>query len=211
METDIDTPDVSWIQEEETLMAVRTIPPKQPLSSITLRFVFVNMDSCVVDVLRREQTLDVSGNTSRLPKETVLTLIQTVKDQFVSGGKGGHYGLEDILIWNAGAEPQHLFSYAESDDPTAIGTEFTRGSIFYDWVFPPTVFVFHANQEVFLFFRETNDKRNPAEPTASSAKKTKRVRFAPGGGTTRRHFRKPMVLPEEPLARRCRNPHKDGF
>jgi len=180
METGRNTPDVSWIQEEETLLAINTIPPKEPLTSIPWRFVFVNADSCIVRVLRREQPLDVSGNVSRLPKETILQLIQSAKQKF---GSHETYSLEDILIWNAGVDPHRLFQYAEPDnDPCAIGHEFTRGSIFYDLVFPSSVFVFHPNQEVFVFFRESKDTRTPA----ATSKGTKRVRFAPTGGTTRR-------------------------
>ena len=181
------TPDISWIQEEETLLALNTIPPKEPLTSIVVDFLFVNADADIARVLRRTQTLDVSGNISRLPKESMLMLVRNAKEEH-----GGHYSLDDILVWNAGVEPEHLFQYAESDDPTVIGTEFTRGSIFYDLVFTPSVFIFHPNQHVFVVFRESNAK------TAKTHKGTKRVRFHSGG--TRR-IREPTVPRTPPLGR----------
>ena len=186
------TPDVSWIQEEETLLALNTIPPKEVLTSIAIDFLFVNSDADIVRVLRRTQTLDVSGNISRLPKESILLLIRNAKEEFGSAGK---YVLEDILVWNAGVEPDHLFQYAESDDPTAIGTEFTRGSIFYDLVFMPSVFVFHPNQQMFVVFRESKEKET--NKTTTKHKGTKRVRFF-SGGTTRR-LREPTVPRTPPL------------
>ena len=145
------TPDVSWIQEEETLLALNTIPPKQPLTSIDIDFLFINSDSLIVDVFQRKQRLDVSGNVSLLPKESILFLVERAKQQLAPNGK---YVFEDFLVWNAGIEPERLFQYAESDDPTAIGTGFSRGSIFYDLVLDPSVFVFHSNQQIFMIFRE---------------------------------------------------------
>jgi hypothetical protein len=184
------TPDVSWIQEEETLLALNTIPPKEVLTSIAMDFLFVNSDADIVRVLRRTQTLDVSGNISRLPKESILMLIQNAKQEH-----GGHYSLEDILVWNAGVEPEHLFQYAESEDPTGIGTEFTRGSIFYDLVFMPSVFVFHPIQQMFVVFRESKEKETN-KTTTKQHKGTKRVRFYSGGTTRRRGGTKGHQKPE---------------
>ena len=178
------TPDVSWIQEEETLLSLNTIPNKTPLLSIQCSFLFVNADMAIETVFHRVQTLDVSGNLSRLPKETVIQLIQSAKEEFAAGHTdNAHYSLDDILIWNAGVEPHHLLQYSESDDPTAISSEFTRGSIFYDLIFPSSVFIFHSNQHIFMIFRESNKHERRGHHS------TKRVHFSTRKPETRKVYR----------------------
>ena len=175
-----DTLDVSWIKEEEVLISMTSIPPKEVLKSIPLQFVFVNSESEIVWVIQRTQSLDISGNQSVLPKETILKHIQTAKEEYASSGSasGTAVSFMDMLIWNAGIEPDHIHRYAEFDDPGRLGTEFIRGSIFYDTLLDPSMFIFHSNQCIFLFFRESVSHKGILFGQGHLSQGTKRVRFA---------------------------------
>jgi len=195
-----DTLDVSWIEEEEMLHSLSSIPPKEPLLSIRIRVCFVHADSSLETVLDSTASLDISGNCSILPKETLRNHIQEAKEKYLQlhrpGSTDSLFSLEDILLWNAGVDIAQLPSYAEFGDPSDIEREFLRGSLSYDTILSPSLFIFHSLQCIYVFLRE-----KPLLPSAGSLpvsagkKRTKRVRFASTPVSSKAYTRRTVVSP----------------
>jgi hypothetical protein len=142
----MDTLDVSWIQEEEKLMAMDSIPEKEPLRSVQIRCLFADIDGTITHTDKITQELDVSAPPrSILSKDVLMELVETAKRKYASTKQ---YSLADILVWNTDIDADAL-----DQEYTATPT-FTKGSIFRDVVFPPSLFIFHSVQCVYILFLE---------------------------------------------------------
>lgn len=185
MELDLEeeTLDISWLQEEESLIHMDSIPQKKPLERIELRMFFVDSQMCMREIHPCMVELDVSENASILSKECVLKHIEKAKREYTDiYASSGAFTLLDILIWNITVGAEHIQSFTgdktcdKSCDTNQSATYgpagFIHGSLFSDIVLEPSLSVFHSEQCVFIFLRECKTGSSSSKP-----KQTKRVRF----------------------------------
>ncbi len=145
MNTDMDTLDVSWIQEEEKLMSLDSIPEKEPLRSVQIRCLFADIDGTVAHHDKFSQELDVSHPSgSILSKDILMGIVETAKRKYAPK----QYSLADILVWNTDIDADAL------DQEYTTTPTFTKGSVFRDVVFPPSLFIFHSVQCIYIILSE---------------------------------------------------------
>jgi hypothetical protein len=170
-----DTLGLSWIQEEEALIHMNSIPAKQPLSKIEMRFLFVDTDMYVKEIPARVVNLDISGNVSILSNECLMEHITIAKREYIETyASSGIFSIMDVFIWNNELEHAHLYQYIKNGFPN----KFTNASISSPIVLKPSLPIFHTTQTIFVVFRECKDNtRKSAKSTG--VKQTKRVRFQP--------------------------------
>ena len=114
MELDLEeeTLDISWLQEEESLIHMDSIPQKKPLERIELRMFFVDSQMCMREIHPCMVELDVSENASILSKECVLKHIEKAKREYTDiYASSGAFTLLDILIWNITVGAEHIQSF----------------------------------------------------------------------------------------------------
>lgn len=149
-----DTLDLEWIQEEERLRNTNELLQKQILESVCIRFFFVDTEFNIIIDKSYRQPLDISNNNSILSKNSLLQCIYKAKNDFtISSNDIVSFSLMDVLIWNVDVETNYLQQYAETFPPEWIGQEFTKGNIFDDIVFLPSLCIFHSLQSVYVFIR----------------------------------------------------------
>ena len=164
--------DLEWIKEEETLQGMNELPQSTVLPKIQIQFFVVDTESEVRTGIKLVQPLqlDLSNNVSILPKNTLLRHIESAKREYMktqqpsATATSAQFSLLDILIWNPTIEPDHLARYASVYDPEWIASEFIRGNIFEDIILPPSLFVFHSEQTIYVILREKTPP--PPNPTA---------------------------------------------
>jgi hypothetical protein len=128
----------------------------------------------------------IEPSQSILSKTTLLQCIQTAKKEYIDSILNKlddttltvSFSVMDVLIWNMDVETDHLQTYAETLPPEWIGREFTKGNIYEDIVFMPSLCIFHSIQTVYVFLRVSFRKSIPDVSVVSStcAKKYTRRR-----------------------------------
>ena len=179
-----DTLGLSWIQEEEALIHMNSIPAKQPLSKIEMRFLFVDTDMYVKEIPARVVELDISGNVSILSNECLMKQIEIAKQEYIETyASSGIFSIMDIFIWNIDLEHAHLHQYIKNGFPN----KFTNVSLSSPIVLKQSLPIFHSTQSIFVVFRECKDNTLKSAKS-TGVKQTKRVRFQPHLGNS--HTRK---------------------
>lgn len=184
-----DTLDISWIQEEEALMDMVSIPNKTPLQRVELQFLFVDSESYVKRIPKRMVELDVLGTSSILSKESLEQCIETAKKEYTNTfASSGVFSIMDILIWNITLGAEHIQPFVD----TGMNLAFLYGKSAGDFcsvnsiVLEPSLSIFHSIQSIIIVFRESKQciVKKPV-----CKKHTKRVRFHPNAyNTTRKTF-----------------------
>jgi hypothetical protein len=183
LELEEETLDISWLQEEESLIHMDSIPQKKPLERIELRMFFVDSQMNMQEIHPCMVELDVSnnGSLSILSKECILKHIEKAKREYTDiYASSGSFTLLDILIWNITVGAEHIQSFVEaSASSSSYGDTvgFAHGSLFSDIVLEPSLSIFHSEQCVFIFLRESRSTNSSNHNNKSNPKQTKRVRF----------------------------------
>ena len=166
---------LSWIQEEEALIHMNSIPEKQPLKHIEIRFLFVDTEMYVKEIPSRVVELDVSGNSSILSNDCLLKQIEIAKREYIQTyATTGIFSFMDMFLWNVDLDHHHLRQCIKNGFPTTFNHLSLTSSI----VLKPSLPLFHSMQSIFVVFRECKDNtRKNTKP--AGMKQTKRVRFQP--------------------------------
>lgn len=158
-----DTLDISWLTEEESMIQLNSCLEKELLLHIELRVFFVDTQFSMREMSPRKLKLDISGNGSILPKESIIQEIETAKQEYTElYTSSGVFTLMDVLIWNIAMDATRIH----------LMREFEHGSLFSDIVLAPSLSIFHSEQCIFIFLRECCKSS-----VSSKSKQTKRVRF----------------------------------
>ena len=126
----------------------------------------------------------IEPSQSILSKTTLLQCIQTAKKEYIDSilnelddtTLSVSFSVMDVLIWNMDVETDHLQTYAETLPPEWIGREFTKGNIYEDIVFMPSLCIFHSIQTVYVFLRVSFRKNIPNVSVVSSTAAKKYTR-----------------------------------
>ena len=154
MSNESDILDISWVNEQEKILNVANKYYREPMSSVEIFFVYINQNKYIQDIVSEKHNLSKKmNNTSFLPKEYVLQLIQSNKRKTMFS----KYKLQDILFFNLDIEPEHIQTYSKIDNTNKKGlysNYFKTLPIIDDINFNDSIFIFHNINSVFIVFQE---------------------------------------------------------
>jgi hypothetical protein len=153
---DMEDLDISWVQDQEKIIHVDHNYAREPISSIHLYSLFVNLNSCVdkitCDSIELDQNID--GKTI-LSKEKILYYIQQKKKQGSLNGK--KYRLIDSLLFLVDLDPEHLQDYSHQEPTVESSQSFFKVlSVLNDTIVSESIFIFHSLNAIYLIFKEMN-------------------------------------------------------
>jgi hypothetical protein len=161
--------DISWIKEHERLQNIETNHFREPMNNIDLIFIYINPNLYIDKIIREQYPLswDSSNNCSRLSKECLLKIIQNNKKLSRSNNGSSSdfrkYKFIDILTYNIDLEPEHVQNYSKNENIEESSHGFLKNlSIIDDIAIPPSIFIFHKINCIFLLYQEieTNHHRH---------------------------------------------------
>ena len=197
--------DLEWLNEEETLQYMDSIPQPSALPKIRIEFLFADIHSEIRPGIKITQPLyiDVSRGVSILSKNTLLRHIETAKQQYTAAySSSSQFSLIDILIWNVNVDSDHISRYANIHDPEWISPGFTHGSIFDDIVLSPSLFVFHSEQTIYVILREKPpQQQQPPQPSIRGILRNVATENATGV-CNKKHTTKRVQFARNPLPKR---------
>ena len=184
---DNDDLDVSWVHENERLQDIQKNYCREPMPNIDLYFIYINCNLYIDKIICEKQVLEIHNNNidSILKKEVLLKLIQSKKKTTPCS----KYKIIDVLTYNVILEPEHIQSYAKTENLVEKSAGFFKVlPIIDDIVISPSIFLFHSINAIYFIFQEieTEKYRNivksilkpiQVEPNIHSNKSTKKVRI----------------------------------
>jgi hypothetical protein len=175
--------DISWIDKHERMNNIHKNYQREPMYSIKMCYIYVNLDSEIEKVVCENEILSQmdSSNNCIISKERVLQIVQNKKMLNASL----KYTMDSILVYNVSIEPENIQKYVNSENVLPflkvypIIDEIRLGS---------SIFIFHEINCIYFIFTQIDIKPMPksilkTEGTGGTGgnganmKKTKRVRI----------------------------------
>jgi hypothetical protein len=169
--------DTSWIEEHERLEKINQNYFREPIDSINVYFIYINVNSYIEKITNEKQNVewDAERNSSILRKEILL--------QWVQDKKAERYKLSDTYIYNVDLEPENIQNYSNNENLIESSHGFYKHlPLIDDILFKPSIFIFHSINAVFMIFQEIPvEKFQPKSILKNSSgerhKITKKVRI----------------------------------
>lgn len=170
-EDDLDT---SWIVEQKKILTIEKSHPRESIKEISFQFLYIDVSDSLVKTISEKYSF---RNNNSIPKEDLEKIIDSKKTLC-----GVDYNFTEYATYIVDLEPENIQSYAKSDSHinfmSPVKTDLA------DIICPPSIFIFHSVNAIFMFFKEI--ARKPVIPlTQSILKKShsslqltkKRVKF----------------------------------
>jgi len=192
-DTDVD---LSWLNTHKRLTDIKQNYFREPMASINLYFVYVNINDYINKITRQTQDFGGSENTV-ITNDQLLAFAQ--RHKILDNVK---YQLQDILLYNIDIEPENIQDMANTggyDTFVSSGKRFlTSVPLLGDVKISKSIFIFHELNAIYFIFQEMlPDESKKPKPIlkilddsvkkagVSNGKKTKRVAIVPHRRTKR--------------------------
>jgi len=186
--------DISWIEEQEKLQSVDKNYFREPMDSVTVTIIYINTNLYIENIISEKHAL---SSNALLEKERLLQIIQSKKKTTAHS----RYKFMDALLYNVDLESEHVQKYANTPTmPNESNPFLKRLSIIDDIVFPPSIFIFHGLNGLYLLFKEEprtdiqNMKtksilKSDGDQSKKITKKVKLVLKKPNQSTTKKRIK----------------------
>ena len=177
--------DMSWIHETKKLQEINHNYCKEPISEIEIFFIYINPNDYIDKISSEILDLTITNNESILQNERFIQVID--KHKFINTTK---YKVLDVLLYNVDLSPENIQFYSQNENLVESSSKFLQPlSILNDIVIPPSIFIFHKINSIFVILKElqpVNVAPKPilkpamvitSEPSNKPKKHTKRVKI----------------------------------
>ena len=153
---------MSWILEEEKMLQIQQNYIREPMDSIRLYFLYINLQSYIEKITYETINLPYykEKGCSIIPKEQVLQFIQN-KRITTNNSK---YIFKDSLLYLVDLEPEHIQSFSKNTDSNA--SQFLKVlPPIEDISIYPSIFIFHKLNAIYFIYHEVEyEKKPPLKP-----------------------------------------------
>jgi len=191
MDNSMDNLDLSWTDEYyRTTEGGKTYEPEL-MNEITLKLIYTNMDDEIFHTIDKKIALTINNENdhSILSEERLIEIIQKNRNF-----QNKRYKCDSIIRYFNDMDPETIIDNIEDEDFQFDSDKyFSHFEIPKTLSFPPSLFIFHSINSIYIIFREMV-LVNPINSPVSIIKKyknkvTKRVRISdhlPSYSTTRK-------------------------
>jgi hypothetical protein len=185
--------DMSWIHETKKLQEINHNYCKEPISEIEIFFIYINPNDYIDKITSEIVDLSIVNNESILQNDVIIQLID--KHKFIHTTK---YKVLDVLLYNVDLTPENIQFYSQNENLPESSSKFLQPlSILHDFVIPPSIFIFHKINSIFVILKERepiNLAMKPilkpaaafmSEPSNKPKKHTKKVKIQLGNTVQR--------------------------
>lgn len=147
--------DESWIQEQQRIQDIKHNYCKENMDYITIHSLFINCNKHLDKIVNSEISLvNSEQNTKYIPKKTILQLIEQNK-KCTTNSTNSQYKLIDIASFFITIEPEQIQSFSKTTVPSHTNEFFKFHPSVDDIIVPPSIFIFHKVNSIFLIYQET--------------------------------------------------------
>ena len=139
----------SWIQQQERLQNVDSVFTREPMTSNSAKFFYINTHDYIEKIICEEIPLESHLDGSLITKERLIQIIQNKKIK-TSNTK---YKLLDSFLCNFDIPPSSIYSFYKNSSPS-INSYMKNINIIEDLIISPSIFVFHDINTLFFIFEE---------------------------------------------------------
>jgi len=147
--------DISWIDKHERMNNIHKNYQREPMDSIKMCYIYVNLDSEIEKVIYENEILGQidSSNNCTLSKERVLQIVQNKKILNASL----KYSIDTILLYNVCIEPENIQKYVNSEN--VVSEPFLKVYPIIDEILIyPSIFIFHEINCIYFIFKQIDVK-----------------------------------------------------
>jgi hypothetical protein len=143
--------DISWIDEQEKLHSVDKNYFREPMEQLSVTIIYININSYIENIVCEKQPLTQTKKYAILEKERLIQIIQSKKKTTPHS----KYKFIDALLYNIELEPENIQNYSNTN-PSEENTNIflKRLPIIDDINIPPSIFIFHNVNGLYLLFKE---------------------------------------------------------
>ena len=162
------------------------------MDKIALKIIYTNIDNEIFHTINQEIPLQVNMIESILTEETLISTIRTHRDF-----DNKRYKCDSIVKYFISTDPQTIFDNIDDDFIFHNEDCFSHFEMPQNMSFPPSLFIFHSINTIYILFREMIliNSPKPNDSLVSIIKKfknkiTKRVRISdnlPSCSSTRKY------------------------
>jgi len=164
-ETAIHDLDMSWIHETKKLQEINHNYFKEPISEIEIFFIYINPNDYIDKISSEIYDLTITNNESILQNDFMIQLID--KHKFINTTK---YKVLDVLLYNVDLTPENIQFYSHNENLIECSSKFLQPlSILHDFVIPPSIFIFHKINSIFVILKEVQRAVAETKPILKSA------------------------------------------
>jgi hypothetical protein len=148
--------DISWIDKHERMNNIHKNYQREPMDSIKICYIYVNLDSEIEKVVYENEILGKIDTTNNciIPKERILQIVQN-KKMLTASLK---YSIDTILVYNVCIEPENIQKYVNSEN----GIPFLQVYPIVDEILiQPSIFIFHEINCIYFIFKQIDVKPMP--------------------------------------------------
>jgi ABC-type oligopeptide transport system ATPase subunit len=135
---------LDWLEIQKRLSAnIDGKYIKEKMNSINIHYIFINNKSEINSIKTEQEPIDIS-----IASDRILQLVQSKKNY-----NNVKYKLSELLLYDVELEPNNIQSYTNN-----ISVNFLKPiSVFNAIIIPPTLFIFHQINSLFIIYHEIND------------------------------------------------------
>jgi hypothetical protein len=142
----MDDLDLSWIQEEQSMLeGVTSQSTKTNMSKIGFRCIYVGANQHIIAHNRMVCSLEICDTHSILSNARLLKYIKHFQHL-----NGTRYTLGDMLLYHVNIDFEHIQAFASCETVAS----FRPISMFEDVVIHPSLPIFHEINEIYMFYQE---------------------------------------------------------
>ena len=173
----MDSVDLSWLDEyiRTTEGGVTYLP--EIMSKIKLKILYINTKNEIEHVIKKDVPLEVNTKESFINESTLIKFIHNYRDY-----NNKRYQCSNILKYHISMDPQVIFENINDDNFSFSDEEsFFSFDLPTNIYFPPSLFIFHSINSIYIIFKELILVETKMEPISilkkNKIKNTKRVRI----------------------------------
>jgi len=179
MDNSMDNIDISWCDElYRTTVGGKTYEPEL-MNTITLKLLYANIHNEIFHTIDIDIPLKINFKESILSEECLIETIRKYRDY-----NDKRYKCDSIVKYVIAMDPQTVIENIQDQDFTFNSEDcFSQFEIPKTISFPPSLFIFHSINSVYILFREMVLVNPTIQSPVSIIKKyknkiTKRVRIS---------------------------------
>ena len=196
--------DTEWVHAYTTLDSIDSHKIREPMTNLNVYYVFIDLDNSIQHIeCEKEPIVSFSsspssppspppssssppppptGDLSGIHKDRLLQMIHNKKMSFSSCSSSNSrnvrkYTLLHLLFFHVDIEPEHISDFITRDAVDSPSSFLHEHISISDLVVPPSLFIFHDVNALFVFLRERSSISKTMRNYGANRRVTKKVRF----------------------------------
>tara|TARA_B110000967_G_C18901289_1_gene575418 strand:- start:2993 stop:3574 length:582 start_codon:yes stop_codon:yes gene_type:complete len=156
--------DITWIKDHEKLINIENNHTPIPMDVINSYIIYINKNDFIEKIICSQMSLETNRDdtvNSTINKNNIIQFINYNKIQT----KLTKYKFDTMFLYNIDLKHDDLKSFSNLSNFNNINKRFFKKMSFMsDIIIPPSLFIFHKINSLYLCFKETPIHKNINEP-----------------------------------------------